>query len=163
MIECENVCLTYRKKTILQGASLTARPGQITALLGKNGSGKSSLARCIAGARHHCTGTILLNGRPSQGLSPNARAKMCIRDRPNLNDLGIVGQRVPQPDLAKCRGCKVCQVEKACPIHVAKLADGKLAIPEDACNHCGRCLLYTSLQRADARACAQLCHALFAV
>ena len=35
MIECENVCLTYRKKTILQGASLTARPGQITALLGK--------------------------------------------------------------------------------------------------------------------------------
>lgn len=62
----------------------------------------------------------------------------CVK--PNLNDLGIVGQRVPQPDLAKCRGCKVCQVEKACPIHVAKLADGKLAIPEDACNHCGRCV-----------------------
>ena len=62
----------------------------------------------------------------------------CVK--PNLNDLGIVGQRVPQPDLAKCRGCKVCQVEKACPIHAAKLADGKLAIPEDACNHCGRCV-----------------------
>lgn len=89
MIECENVCLTYRKKAILQGASLTARPGQITALLGKNGSGKSSLARCIAGARHHCTGTILLNGQPSQGLSPNARARL----------LAVMPQTLPQPPI----------------------------------------------------------------
>lgn len=89
MIECENVCLTYRKKTILQGASLTARPGQITALLGKNGSGKSSLARCIAGARHHCTGTILLNGQPSRGLSPNARARL----------LAVMPQTLPQPPI----------------------------------------------------------------
>ena len=89
MIECENVCLTYRKKAILQGASLTARPGQITALLGKNGSGKSSLARCIAGARHHCTGTILLNGQPSRGLSPNARARL----------LAVMPQTLPQPPI----------------------------------------------------------------
>lgn len=62
----------------------------------------------------------------------------CVK--PNLNDLGIVGQRVPQMQPDKCRGCKVCQVEKACPIHVAKLADGKLVIAQDACNHCGRCV-----------------------
>ena len=34
----------------------------------------------------------------------------CVK--PDLNDLGIIGQRVPQIDLEKCRGCKVCQVEK---------------------------------------------------
>ena len=62
----------------------------------------------------------------------------CVK--PNLNDVGIIGQRVPEVDLSKCRGCKVCQVEKACPIHVAKVVDGKVVIDPDACNHCGRCV-----------------------
>ena len=61
----------------------------------------------------------------------------CVK--PDLNDLGIIGQRVPQIDLEKCRGCKVCQIENNCPIHVAKMADGKITIDENACNHCGRC------------------------
>ena len=60
----------------------------------------------------------------------------CVK--PDLNDLGIVGQRMPvfHPDL--CRGCKVCQVEKNCPIHAAQLQDGRLHIG-DSCNNCGRC------------------------
>lgn len=61
----------------------------------------------------------------------------CVK--PDLNDLGIVGQRVPMPDLSKCRGCTKCQVEQNCPIHVAKLEGGVLHIDPDACNHCGRC------------------------
>lgn len=61
----------------------------------------------------------------------------CVK--PDLNDLGVVGQRVPVPDTEKCRGCKKCQIEKNCPIHVAKLEDGKISIDPDACNHCGRC------------------------
>lgn len=62
----------------------------------------------------------------------------CVK--PNLNDLGIIGQRIPEPDLSKCRGCKVCQIEKVCPIHVATLKDGKLSIDPNTCNHCGRCV-----------------------
>lgn len=61
----------------------------------------------------------------------------CVK--PDLNDLGVVGQRVPVPDTEKCRGCKKCQIEKNCPIHAAKLEDGKISIDPDACNHCGRC------------------------
>ena len=61
----------------------------------------------------------------------------CVK--PNLNDLGIVGQRVPVFDLTKCRGCAKCQVEANCPIHVARLVDGRLKVDPDACNHCGRC------------------------
>lgn len=61
----------------------------------------------------------------------------CVK--PDLNDLGVVGQRVPVPDTEKCRGCKKCQIEKNCPIHVAKLEDGRISIDPDACNHCGRC------------------------
>lgn len=62
----------------------------------------------------------------------------CVK--PDLNDLGIIGQRVPQLNPEKCRGCKVCQVESNCPIKVAALKDGKLVIDENACNHCGRCM-----------------------
>lgn len=62
----------------------------------------------------------------------------CVK--PDLNDLGIVGQRVPEIDLSKCRGCKVCQVEKGCPIHVARMEDGRIHIDAGSCNHCGRCI-----------------------
>ena len=61
----------------------------------------------------------------------------CVK--PDLNDLGVVGQRVPVPDTEKCRGCKKCQIEKNCPMHAAKLEDGRISIDPDACNHCGRC------------------------
>ena len=62
----------------------------------------------------------------------------CVK--PDLNDLGVIGQRVPQVDLEKCRGCKVCQIEKACPIKIAKVENGKIVMPEGECNHCGRCI-----------------------
>ena len=60
----------------------------------------------------------------------------CVK--PDLNDLGIVGQRVMQRDLDKCRGCKKCQIEQNCPIKIAHVEDGKLATV--GCNNCGRCL-----------------------
>lgn len=61
----------------------------------------------------------------------------CVK--PDLNDLGIVGQRVPMINYARCRGCAKCQVEAGCPIHVARLENGKLKIDPAACNNCGRC------------------------
>ncbi len=62
----------------------------------------------------------------------------CVK--PDLNDLGIIGQKVPHVNLEKCRGCKVCQIVKNCPIKNAKLEDGKLFINDSTCNHCGRCV-----------------------
>ena len=61
----------------------------------------------------------------------------CVK--PDLNDLGIIGQRVPTVDLEKCKGCKKCRVEAACPVKVAKVVDGKMYIGPSQCNHCGRC------------------------
>ena len=60
----------------------------------------------------------------------------CVK--PELNDLGIIGQRVPVVDLDKCKGCKKCQVAAACPIKTAKVVDGKVDL--SGCNHCGRCM-----------------------
>ena len=62
----------------------------------------------------------------------------CVK--PDLNDLGIVGARVPGYDPELCKGCKKCQIEVSCPIHAAKLADGKLVIDPNLCNNCGRCV-----------------------
>ena len=61
----------------------------------------------------------------------------CVK--PDLNDIGIVGQRIGGPDLDKCRGCGKCPVAASCPMNAAKVSDGKIFIDTKACNNCGRC------------------------
>ena len=62
----------------------------------------------------------------------------CVK--PDLNDFGIVGQRVPVIDLENCRGCGKCQVSLACPVGASQVVDGKLVIDPGECNNCGRCV-----------------------
>ncbi len=62
----------------------------------------------------------------------------CVK--PDLNDLGVIGQRIFTPDYDKCRGCATCAVENACPMQAATVADGKITIDPAVCNHCGRCI-----------------------
>ena len=62
----------------------------------------------------------------------------CVK--PNLNDLGIIGQRVPTPVLTNCKGCKKCAIEAVCPSKAAKVTDGVLNIDPTVCLHCGRCV-----------------------
>lgn len=62
----------------------------------------------------------------------------CVK--PNLNDLGIVGQLVPTIDEDMCNGCKKCKIEATCPMKAAKLEDGTIAIDKKVCNNCGRCV-----------------------
>ena len=62
----------------------------------------------------------------------------CVK--PNLNDLGIIGQRIPEFHKELCKGCKKCAIEAACPIGASKVIDGVLVRDEEKCNHCGRCI-----------------------
>lgn len=61
----------------------------------------------------------------------------CVK--PDLNDLGIIGQRVFTPNYEKCRGCKKCLIENTCPMGAPKVVDGKITIDKEICNRCGRC------------------------
>ena len=61
----------------------------------------------------------------------------CVK--PDLNDLGIIGQRIREVDLDKCRGCKKCQIEANCPMKAVSVQEGKVTINESLCNNCGRC------------------------
>ena len=62
----------------------------------------------------------------------------CVK--PDLNDLGIIGQRLPEVNTDVCKGCKKCAIEAACPNKVAKVVEGKIQIDKEACKHCGRCV-----------------------
>lgn len=62
----------------------------------------------------------------------------CVK--PDLNDLGIVGQLVPNFDGDECNGCKKCGVAETCPMGAAVLKGGALTIDGEKCNNCGRCV-----------------------
>lgn len=62
----------------------------------------------------------------------------CVK--PDLNDLGIIGQMVPNFNESTCRGCKKCFIEETCPMGAAKVTDGKLIIDKNECKNCGKCI-----------------------
>lgn len=68
------------------------------------------------------------------GGCPNNCAK------PNLNDVGIIGQIIPDFEADKCKGCKKCSVEAVCPMQAATVVDGVLNIDAAKCCHCGLCI-----------------------
>ena len=57
----------------------------------------------------------------------------------SLADLGIIGQRIPLPDLSGCRACKSCRVESFCPAGAARLREGRIHLDPAACRNCGKC------------------------
>ena len=60
--------------------------------------------------------------------------------KPDLNDMGIVGQLIPTHDLDKCKGCKKCKIEQVCPMDACKVMDKKITRDTNICNNCGRCV-----------------------
>jgi len=62
----------------------------------------------------------------------------CVK--PDLNDVGLIGQMVPTLDSEKCRGCKKCAVSAVCPVGAATVIDGVLQIDRSLCINCGRCV-----------------------
>ena len=60
--------------------------------------------------------------------------------KPSLNDVGIEGVRAFSFDPDACRGCKTCSVAAACPSKAISVVDGKAAVNESKCTHCGVCV-----------------------
>ncbi|MGI6562093.1 MAG: 4Fe-4S binding protein [Clostridia bacterium] len=60
--------------------------------------------------------------------------------KPDLNDLGIVGQKIPCFETEDCMGCKKCIVEQVCPMGAAKATEDMLEIDKTVCNNCGLCV-----------------------
>ena len=68
----------YGHAQALFGVDLTVRPGEVLALLGRNGAGKSTVMKCIIGLLPATAGTIAAFGRPLAGLPPHRVAQAGI-------------------------------------------------------------------------------------
>jgi iron complex transport system ATP-binding protein len=60
---------------VVRDVSLLARPGTMTAMIGANGSGKSTVIRMLAGLLRPRAGTVLLDGIPFDDWHPRLRAR----------------------------------------------------------------------------------------
>ena len=71
MIQLQNISLGYdTKRLLLDNVSATFTCGTTTALIGRNGTGKSTLLRAIIGSESLKQGTILINGTDIQLIAP---------------------------------------------------------------------------------------------
>ena len=80
MLELQNVSLYRKKKLILHNLSLSAHAGEIIAITGANGTGKTTFVRALCGLHKETSGSFLWNGKP---LKPKERlqcAYMVMQD-----------------------------------------------------------------------------------
>ncbi len=70
--------LHYGAAQALKGISITCQPGRITAVLGRNGVGKSSTLRAITGINHVSAGSIAFGEETLKRAPPYKRARMGI-------------------------------------------------------------------------------------
>jgi branched-chain amino acid transport system ATP-binding protein len=71
MLEIKGLSVAVDGKTVVDGVSLTVRPGQVTALLGANGAGKSELVLAVAGLLPVVRGLVTMEGTPITGAKPD--------------------------------------------------------------------------------------------
>ncbi|EPX82687.1 amino acid/amide ABC transporter ATP-binding protein 2 [Rubellimicrobium thermophilum DSM 16684] len=78
MLAVRGLTLKYGQSRILHGIDLDAEPGRVTAVMGMNGVGKTSLLKAIAGRHPFESGSIRLDGRDLGRYSAAAAARAGI-------------------------------------------------------------------------------------
>ncbi len=79
-LELKNVTLAYQKRPVLQNVSLKAAPGEVIAVVGHNGAGKTTFSRALCGLHKEAAGGYLWNGRPQAANERMKRAYMVMQD-----------------------------------------------------------------------------------
>jgi branched-chain amino acid transport system ATP-binding protein len=74
LLAVEDLSCGYGEAVVLSGVSFTLDAGQSIALLGRNGTGKTTLIDTLVGATRHQAGRIMLGGRAIHTLSSHERA-----------------------------------------------------------------------------------------
>jgi branched-chain amino acid transport system ATP-binding protein len=77
LLTTSNLSISYGQVRAVDGVNLEVGRGEVVAVLGSNGAGKSSIARAIVGLTR-ATGTITLNGRAISRLPSHRRAALGI-------------------------------------------------------------------------------------
>jgi urea transport system ATP-binding protein len=114
MLALDNISYSYGAVQALRGVSLTVAPGQITCVMGRNGVGKTTLIKNIAGVLRQTGGTIRLGEEQVGRLPPHRRAKAGIA--------WVAQGRMIFPKLT---------VEENLRVGLEARTDGRKTIPED--------------------------------
>lgn len=107
MFELRHASVGYDGTPILRDISFTAQDGQITALVGTNGCGKTTLLKAIARQLPLLNGQILLQGRPIQSFDRKEFARAAafmpqVRNIPEISVRGLVSHgRFPYLGLSR--------------------------------------------------------------
>lgn len=81
-LELDNISAGYGSKTVLSNVSFAVQPGEIVALLGHNGAGKSTTLKTIMGLISARSGSVKFDGKPLGSLDTATRIGMGIRMLP---------------------------------------------------------------------------------
>lgn len=76
MITLEDFSIGFGDRRLLDSVSTTFAGGRLTALIGRNGTGKSTLLRAIAGLNRSYSGTVRLDGSDIRSLRTDRTARM---------------------------------------------------------------------------------------
>jgi branched-chain amino acid transport system ATP-binding protein len=107
MLEIGRLDAYYGRAHILQGIGFSMGRGEVLALMGRNGAGKSTTMKAVMGLVPPAGGTVTFEGRRVDGREPFEIARMGIgyvpEDRRVFSELSVmenlsVAQRPPRPD-----------------------------------------------------------------
>lgn len=105
VLEAREIVRKFGNVEALRGADFTAYAGEVVALIGDNGAGKSSLTRILVGADQPDSGEILVDGQPVSLSSPLAAQQLGIgvvyQDLALATDLDIPGNLYLGRELVK--------------------------------------------------------------
>jgi branched-chain amino acid transport system ATP-binding protein len=82
LLEIDNITLLYGRIQALHGISLTVEEGEVVALIGANGAGKSTTMRAISGLRPIASGAIRFNGEDITRMRADLRVVRGICQSP---------------------------------------------------------------------------------
>ncbi len=92
MIELKNISFSYGRQTVLNNISISFEKGESCAVIGKNGCGKTTLAKLISRQLRSQSGELLLDGRSYREYSEKEFAKK----------ISYFPQSRPVPDMSVC-------------------------------------------------------------
>ena len=78
ILELRGINKSFGPVHVLHDVDLVVRPGEVTALVGDNGAGKSTVVKCIAGIHGIDSGEVLFNGEPVHINGPREAAALGI-------------------------------------------------------------------------------------
>lgn len=87
MLSVDHIDLHYGAAQALRDVSLSVRPGEVTAVMGRNGVGKTTLLRAIVGRQRISAGSITWEGTKIDNLRPDARARAGIASVPQGREI----------------------------------------------------------------------------